>query len=146
MAHLAPQNIVGMSFSPYCCFAVALLRDYTCRRRVSTALDNVVRGIYNIYMILPDPLSFQWDKGNVNKNLVKHGVSNQEIEEAFSDEAKVIYNDTFHSELEGRYILLGKTKFERFVYIVFAVRNSMVRVISARDLNRKEYKFYEKAT
>ena len=113
---------------------------------MSTALDNVVRGIYNIYMILPDPLSFQWDKGNVNKNLVKHGVSNQEIEEAFSDEAKVIYNDTFHSELEGRYILLGKTKFERFVYIVFAVRNSMVRVISARDLNRKEYKFYEKAT
>ena len=54
----------------------------------------------------------------------------------------------YYKEKSGEKVLdfIVVLDFERFVYIVFAVRNSMVRVISARDLNRKEYKFYEKAT
>lgn len=112
--------------------------------RTRASLDNVALNIYNATMTLPDPLTFQWDKGNVGKNLVKHGISNQEIEEAFFDVNKVIYQDVFHSAEEERYILLGKLKLERLIYIVFTVRNSAVRVISARDLNRKEHKFYEK--
>lgn len=107
-------------------------------------LDSVAHSIYNSTMILPDPLEFQWDAGNRDKNLVKHGVSNQEIEEAFLDERKVIYDDVFHSAAEGRYIILGKTNSNRLIYVVFTVREVRLRVISARDLNRKEYKFYEK--
>ena len=107
-------------------------------------LDIVAPCIYNNIMFLPDPLDFQWDKGNVDKNLAKHGLSNQEIEEAFLDEEKILYDDVFHSGAEERFILIGKSRTERLVYIVFTVRESMVRVISARDLNRKEYLIYEK--
>ena len=95
-------------------------------------------------MILPEPLSFQWDKGNIEKNLVKHGISNQVIEEAFLDEKKILYDDVFHSEGEERFILIGKSRTERLVYIVFTIRGLMIRVISARDLSRKEHLFYEK--
>jgi len=95
-------------------------------------------------MILPDPLEFQWDSGNTDKNLVKHVVTNQEIEEVFLDNDKVIYKDVFHSVKEDRFIVLGKTRHGRRIYIVFTVRDSLIRVISARDLNRKEYKYYEK--
>lgn len=95
-------------------------------------------------MILPIPVEFQWDEGNIDKNLVKHGISNQEIEEAFLNEERVIYKDIFHSVKEERYILLGKSKNRRLVYTVFTFRAEKIRVISARDLNRKEYKFYEK--
>ncbi len=95
-------------------------------------------------MVLPDPLEFQWDKGNTDKNLVKHGITNQEIEEAFLDDQKVIYKDVFHSMKEDRFIVLGKTRHERCIYVVFTARGPLIRVISARDLNRKEYKYYEK--
>lgn len=97
-------------------------------------------------MILPEPLSFQWDKANINKNLVKHNVSNEEIEEAFFDLHKRVLTDHLHSNKENRHIVLGRTSKKRLLFIVFTVRNDTVRVISARDLNRKERYLYEKTT
>jgi len=97
------------------------------------------------YMILPDPLDFQWDKGNTEKNLVKHGVSSGEVEEAFFDENRVTFTDVLHSDDEERFRLVGKTFGGRLLFIVFTIRNQILRVISARDINRKEeYLYYEK--
>lgn len=87
---------------------------------------------------------FIWDKGNIDKNWEKHGVANKESEEAFFDEAKVIYKDVFHSRVEERFILLGKTKENRLLYVVYTIRREKIRIISARDINNKERKFYEK--
>ena len=94
-------------------------------------------------IMLGDPARFEWDHGNKNKNYKKHGVTDQECEEAFFDPHKRILKDVFHSHDEQRYILLGETKKERRLFIVFTMRSGRVRVISARDLNKKERKLYE---
>jgi len=91
-------------------------------------------------VIFKKPVEFIWDKGNKDKNWLKHRVSNQEGEEAFFDENKKITKD-----LEKRYILLGKTKKNRLLFIVFTIRNKKIRVISARDINKKEVYLYEEA-
>ncbi len=97
-------------------------------------------------LVIKEPIEFVWDKGNIDKNWQKHRVTNQECEEVFFDENKRILKDRLHSEKEARYILLGKTKKQRLLYIVFTIRKKKVRIISVRDINRKEVKLYaEKA-
>lgn len=97
-------------------------------------------------VVLSEPVIFQWDKGNIDKNWVRHKVTNKECEEVFFDKNKKIAKDRFHSKKENRYILLGKTKRGRILYTVFTIRNKRVRIISSRNINRKENKLYEKTT
>lgn len=94
--------------------------------------------------IVRESVEFDWDKGNKEKNK-KHRVDDNEAEEPFFDEQKVMYRDVLHSKSEERFILLGKTKRERLLYIIFTMRKGNVRIISARDMNKKEVQFYEKA-
>lgn len=94
---------------------------------------------------LPDPgeiLGFDWDDGNINKNLVKHGVSDFESEQVFFNQPLIVEYDRKHSELEERYFALGRTDFDRGLFVVFTLRVGMIRVISARDMNRKERAVY----
>lgn len=95
--------------------------------------------------ISPEILEFEWDGGNTGKNK-KHAVEDTQSEEVFFDERKVILKDTLHSGKEERFILLGKTKRGRLLYVVFTRRGKKIRIISARELNRKEVPLYEKAT
>ena len=94
--------------------------------------------------ILLKPTSFEWDKGNTGKNN-KHSVQDQEAEEIFFDERKVIAKDVLHSGTEKRYILLGKTKKGRLLYTVFTIRKEKLRIISSRDVNKREEHLYEKS-
>lgn len=96
-------------------------------------------------MLDKDALEFEWDHGNSGKNK-KHGVEDGESEEAFFDERKVVLRDALHSNQEERRLLIGKTKASRLLFIVFTRRDSKIRIISARDLNRKEAHLYEKET
>jgi len=89
--------------------------------------------------------SFVWDRGNVDKNWIKHKVKNIECESAFFDKNKVSFKDVLHSKKEKKYILLGKTKQRRVLFIVFTSRPDGIRVISTRDTNKKERKMYEEA-
>lgn len=95
---------------------------------------------------LPEPTTFIWDPGNEHKNLEKHGVAAQEVEEVFFDPQKKLLEDKFHSGGEDRYLLIGQTKRQRLLFVVFTIRNRQIRTISARDLNRKERPLYEEAT
>lgn len=88
---------------------------------------------------------FDWDGGNSGKNK-KHAVEDAESEEAFFDPNKVILKDTLHSGDEERFILLGKTKKERLLFVVFTKRKTKVRIVSARSINRKERPLYEKTS
>ena len=88
-------------------------------------------------------LEFEWDKGNTGKNK-KHKVEDFESEEPFFDPCKVTLKDSPHSETEERHILLGKTKKGRLLFIVFTERAGKVRIISARQINKKEVPLYEK--
>lgn len=95
-------------------------------------------------MLLFNKISgFEWDKGNKDKNSEKHKVSNEECEEVFFDKNKKILKDILHSDKEERYIILGKTRRDRLLFLVFTVRKEKIRIISARDIKNKEKKFYE---
>jgi len=96
--------------------------------------------------IFKKPIKFQWDKGNKGKNLIKHKVADEECEEVFFDPGKRLLKDILHSQKEDRYILLGQTKKQRLLFVVFTMRNNKIRVISARALNKKERSlYYEKS-
>ena len=86
---------------------------------------------------------FQWDQGNIDKNLVKHHVENWECEQIFFNEPLIILEDPKHSLSEKRWAAFGKTDAGRLLTIVFTKRGNLLRVISARDMNRKERKYYE---
>lgn len=92
---------------------------------------------------------FQWDKGNIEKNWLKHKVSPSECEQIFFNIPLIAHDDIKHSAEENRYYTLGKTNTNRFLFVVFTVRKKQIRIISARDMNKKErqvYRDYEKDT
>lgn len=93
---------------------------------------------------LPEPIKFEWDTGNQAKSLKKYGITNQETEEVFFN-FKQILPDHSHSQKEQRFVLLGQTNEEKILFIVFTVRNRNVRIISAREADKKERNFYEQA-
>jgi uncharacterized DUF497 family protein len=96
-----------------------------------------------------DPLEgcigFDWDDGNVEKNWELHRVAFWEAEEVFFNEPLVMMADRKHSIAEPRYLTLGQTDSGRLLFISFTVRGSLIRVISARDMTRKEVRRYEQA-
>jgi uncharacterized DUF497 family protein len=88
---------------------------------------------------------FQWDEGNIDKNLLEHQVQNWECEQIFFNEPLIILDDPKHSLPEKRWAAFGQTDAGRLLTIIFTKREKLLRVISARDMNRKEKKFYEKS-
>lgn len=93
--------------------------------------------------ILPEPITFVWDSGNRDKNLEKHTVTNLEAEEVFRNKPLFLFNDEKHSSLEKRYMVWGVTNHNRKLTIFFTMRGDSVRIISARDMSRKERNSYE---
>jgi len=95
---------------------------------------------------LPAIVGFDWDDGNARKN-EKHGVSQSEAEEVFFNHPLLLLEDARHSGQEWRYHALGKTHAGRRLQITFALREdgTLIRVISARDMHRKERSIYEQA-
>jgi len=87
---------------------------------------------------------FEWDKGNFIKNWEKHGVSILECEQIFFNRPLITQHDEKHSTNEPRYYTLGQTDTFRRLFIVFTIRNNLIRVISARDMNRRERKDYDR--
>lgn len=86
---------------------------------------------------------FEWDEGNRDKNWLKHRVDYRECEQVFLNNPVYFY-DEGHSQKEERFIAYGITDQNRELFIVFTIRNNKIRVISARDQNKKERRIYEK--
>ena len=70
--------------------------------------------------ILPNLVAFDWDKGNKDKNVIKHGVSNKEAEEIFVDRNILVMEDVEHSQGEKRLYAIGKTKKGRGKDLIFS--------------------------
>ena len=89
---------------------------------------------------------FNWDAGNARKN-EKHGVSTAEAEQVFFNVPLLLLEDAAHSQDEPRIHALGRTDDGRALHITFTLRQSdqLIRVISARDMHRKERAIYEQA-
>ena len=89
---------------------------------------------------------FQWDQGNSNKNLLKHHVEDWECEQVFFNEPLLVLDDPRHSLVERRWAAFGRTDGGRLLVVIFTKRDKLLRVISAREMNRKEILFYEENT
>jgi uncharacterized DUF497 family protein len=87
---------------------------------------------------------FDWDDSNVQKNWDRHRVTPAEAEDIFFNEPLVVRSDVGHSKTEKRYYALGQTSTGRRLFVVFTVRRKLIRVISARDINRNESGVYER--
>ena len=87
---------------------------------------------------------FEWDEGNQTKNWIKHQVSTSECEEVFFNLPLLVADDVQHSQEEKRFYVLGQTNSGRKLFISFTIRTNKIRVISARDMNRKERRAYAK--
>lgn len=94
-----------------------------------------------------DVTGFDWNEGNSRKNVDKHGVSQSEAEEIFFNEPLLVLVDSKHSQTEARFHALGETDDQRQLHITFTLRqyDTQIRVISAREMHRKERAVYEQA-
>ena len=90
---------------------------------------------------------FNWDEANTRKN-EKHAVSMAEAEQVFFNAPLILLEDAKHSSAEPRFHALGQTDDDRLLHITFTLRDAgeKIRLISARDMHRKEKAIYEKAT
>jgi uncharacterized DUF497 family protein len=89
-------------------------------------------------------VAFDWDQGNERKN-DRHGVTKSEAEEVFFNQPLLMLEDREHSGDELRIHALGQTDAARKLHITFTLRadGTLLRVISARDMHRKERRIYE---
>ena len=92
-------------------------------------------------------VGFDSDAGNVGKN-ARHGVDNREIEQVFFNQPLQVAPDALHSAMERRYRALGKTDRGRHLVVIFTLRAeaTLIRVVSARAMNRKERQVYGQKT
>ncbi len=88
---------------------------------------------------------FDWDRGNSRKIWEQHRASPSECEQVFFNRPLTVADDIGHSREERRFYALGQTDAGRLLFVVFTVRCRLLRVISARDMSRKERKVYRKS-
>lgn len=93
--------------------------------------------------IIRDCESFEWDEGNSDKNWFQHGVLKSECEEVFFNRPLIVTFDLKHSQTEKRYYVLGRTDAGRPLFVAFTMRKKAIRVVSARDMNEKEWRRYQ---
>lgn len=91
-------------------------------------------------------VGFDWDAGNERKN-DKHSVSKAESEQLFFNAPRLVLLDEKHAAKEVRFHALGKTDINRHLHITFTLRQSgqLIRIISARDMHRKERTIYDQS-
>lgn len=88
---------------------------------------------------------FDWDGGNAEKNWLRHRVSQSECEQVFFNRPLVVAEDLQHSDSEDRFFALGQSDAGRWLFVAYALRGDRIRVVSARDMTRREQKEYESA-
>ena len=90
-------------------------------------------------------VGFYWDEHNTGKNVLGHNVSPAEVDEIFFHTPALLFGDTKHSGRERRFLVYGSTSADRPLTAAFTVRANRIRIISVRDMSRKERREYEKA-
>jgi uncharacterized DUF497 family protein len=98
-----------------------------------------------LHDILAQCTGFDWDAGNAEKNLELQRVARTESEQPFFNRPVLVTSDERHSGRETRYAALGQTNTGRLLTIVLTVRGTLIRVISARDMTRRERRIDEDA-
>ncbi len=93
--------------------------------------------------LLSECIGFEWDEHNSEKIWNKHKVSISECEQMFFSCPLIIADDLKHSTKESRFYALGQTDLKRLLFTVFTIRKKRIRLISARDMSKKERKVFK---
>jgi len=88
-------------------------------------------------------VKFEWDPKKANANFSKHGVSFEEAMTMFSDPLARIFRDELHSTEEQREIIIGHSSRQQLLLVSFTVRETTIRILSARETTAQERKDYE---
>ena len=88
-------------------------------------------------------MDFEWGRKKARENETGHGVSFEEATEVFADDYSSTAPDPDHSVDEERFVIFGKTYRQRFLVVAFTERNGRIRIVSARQMTRRERKAYE---
>ncbi len=99
----------------------------------------------DIYRRLAACEGFEWDAGNAPKVRTRHDVQPGECEQVFFGAPLLVSVDDKHSQIEERWRALGCTLGGRPLHVVFTLIDINIRVLAARDMNRKERQTYEQA-
>lgn len=88
--------------------------------------------------------AFEWDLGNLTKNLKKHGIAKEEAESVFEqiEAIRVLGEQVSPKVNEPRFGILGLTSELKPVFVCFTIRGSGIRIIHIRKMNQKERRFY----
>ena len=89
-------------------------------------------------------MEFEWEKNKAEANFSKHGVSFNEAKTIFADPLYIDFYDPDHSDDEDRYIIIGESKRRRLLMVSYTEREHKTRLISAREVTRREREYYEK--
>jgi uncharacterized DUF497 family protein len=92
-----------------------------------------------------DAPTFEWDAAKAAANLRKHRLSFEDAATAFQDPLAQIHPDPDHSAAESREILIGHTAQGRLILVAFGDRRGRLRLISAREVTRRERRDYEES-
>ena len=86
---------------------------------------------------------FEWDDHKEQINITKHGIDFKTAARVFQDEFRIEIFDELHSDIEERYITIGRIGgVEIIVMVVFTERKQAIRLISARKATVQERKMY----
>ncbi len=99
----------------------------------------------DLQSLLAQTTGFEWDAGNATKSWARHTVSQSKCEQTFFNTPLVIAADAAHSVHEARYFALGRTDESRPLLVVFTLRGTLLRVIAARPMSRREREVYADA-
>ena len=88
-------------------------------------------------------MNFEWNEEKASSNLRKHGVSFDEATTIFGDPLAITFSDPMHSEGEERYLTFGHSSTGKFIVVAHTDRDDRIRLISAREMTRKEQSDYE---
>jgi uncharacterized protein len=88
------------------------------------------------------PEGFEWDEEKNKANLSKHGIDFEDASELFY--GPVILRGSNRNS-EERWIAIGKSN-DRIMSVIFARRNELIRIISARHPRPNEERAYRDAS
>jgi len=88
-------------------------------------------------------MEFEWDPAKARDNEARHDVSFLEATEVFADSLSSTAADPDHSLKEERFVIFGKTLRDRYLVVAFTERGGRLRIISARQMTRRERQAYE---
>jgi uncharacterized DUF497 family protein len=89
-------------------------------------------------------IDFEWDERKANENFRKHAVTFEMARDVFNDPFAIERLDDREEYGEDRFIIIGGVE-GRLLFVVYTVRNQVIRIISARGAEPYEQRQYHES-